>query len=72
MASIVSGIGGTASGFFKVKLGQLPSAGIFAIPSFIEQCSQGLPTGLFMKIATIFLFTIAGFVFTLMMYKNKK
>ncbi|WP_161979046.1 PTS transporter subunit EIIC [Streptococcus sp. S784/96/1] len=72
MASIISGIGGAAAGFFRVKLVQLAPGGIFAIPGFIEQGGNGLPTGLVVTVATIVLSTIAGFVLTLMMYKEEK
>ncbi|MER0123231.1 PTS transporter subunit EIIC [Streptococcus sp. ZJ100] len=72
MASILSGIGGAVAGIFKVRLVQLAPGGIFAVPGFIEQDGSGLPTGLVVTIATIVLGTLAGFVLTLMMYKNKK
>ena len=69
---LISGIGGAAAGFFGVKLVQLAPGGIFAVPGFIEQGGSGLPVGLVVTVATIVLSTIAGFVLTLMMYKNEK
>ena len=69
---LISGIGGAAAGLFGVKLVQLAPGGIFAVPGFIEQGGSGLPLGLVVTVATIVLSTIAGFVLTLMMYKNEK
>ena len=70
LASVLSGIGGAAAGIFKVKLVQLAPGGIFAVPGFIEQGSQGLPTSLVVTIATIILGTLAGFALTLMVYQK--